>query len=137
MINNNYKIKHATEKALKIEMEGLTFWIPKAWIGENGTLSTSALKVYEEAKKQDQERRAKAKEKQAKTEEINIKEFIEQAISIGHENVDLSAIKFIWLKELTSLVALLFSHQKMRDQANQIFALDVWSHIKKSLKPKA
>ena len=120
----NYKIKHTTEKALKIEIEGLTFWIPKAWVSENGTLSAPALKAYEEAS------RKKASPKKG----IDIEVLIEDAISIGHESVNLTSLKLIWLKEITLLLSLLFEHERMINPDNKIYAIDVHERIAKKLK---
>ena len=127
MDKKDYKIKYETEKALRIERDGSTFWIPKTWLNENGELSELALRAYQKAKKRDEKSRESAKK--VHINEINVNELAEMI----HQSAKLSSVKLIWLKELTALVALLFSHQNMRDPSNQVYAIDVWNHIKNHL----
>lgn len=45
----DYKILKSTEKAHLIDKDGVTFWIPKTWIAEDGCLSERALDKYQDA----------------------------------------------------------------------------------------
>ena len=136
MINNqpHYKIIFSTQKAHKMSIDGIEFWIVKKWINPDGSLSIEALKAYEEARALDEASRKKAKRISLASEEIDIEGFVEDAIGIGHESVNLTSIVFAWLKELTVLLSLLFEHEKMRDPSNKIYAIDVWRRIGKKLK---
>ena len=52
---DKYEIEHTTEKGLKIKKEGITFWIPKIWRNNDGSLDFKALKAFKEAKRKYEE----------------------------------------------------------------------------------
>lgn len=136
MINNqpHYDIIFSTEKAHKIKIEGIEFWICKQWIKSDGSLNRAALRAYEEAKALDLASRKKAKRRSLPKEEIDIEVLIEDAISIGHQGVNLTSLMLIWLKEITSHLALSFEHQSMQDPENKIYAINLWERVAKKIK---
>lgn len=132
MLNENYKVAFSTKKAHKIEIDGVEFWISNKWIKEDGLLSQEAIKAYERAKTIDMAVRKKAKTL-SRIENVDVEALLEE---LNEKKADISSVLFVWLNELTSLLNVLYSHQMMRDNANKIYAIDVWRRIAKILKNK-
>ena len=47
--DKNYKVRQETDKAYKLEKDGILFWVQKRWVDKNGNLTKSGIESFEEA----------------------------------------------------------------------------------------